>query len=761
MQDIEHGQQGTQGQEGPRGQQGQHVGPAYDQTTPPPLPVPRRSTPPALQSQRVGAGPRFGITTFAPPVTDGRVILPRADDVSTVLRMLGNAQISSVVLTGEAGAGKSTLAALAFRQLQAAAQAGSSPFRHFIWLGLGAHSSVADCLAAMLGSLHPDSTANALPADFMHLRPEQQLEYAMQVLRQPQVSALVVIDQFEELLDFETGQALPGRGATALLFEMLKLNLGASRVLLTCYRSPFGAQNNEQSRAKAFMISRVSLPEGTALLQQRGVVGSTQELSLVWQRCAGNIYGLTLFAALFNLSGFSLSYLLNAPDYQYIWNDNVSLNLIGMVYNFLNPIQRTLLRALCLFSEPTAMAGMLSAIAGAGQAMDTLAFERELAALKRLALVDSIASERRERRDSAAGHPRYFLHARIRQYTTEHFLEGHDRRHSGAIFSSVGVADEPNAMMANPEAREIALAAGHMRVATYYVHQAQVYCPPQEQFSGPQDVAPLLSAVEHLCLGWHWQQACDLLLQERLHEHLARWGAWNTLIRLYVAIIPPAGIVARSDEAFICGHLGLLYGRMGDYHAGEFYFQQALSSQRAIHDIRGEATTLINQGELLRSAGQTRQARAVLEQARQLIERFKTRPATQANTPSDVRPDIPTTRLPDAGLESALLHNMGLLAQEEKDYGQALQYYLEALKLARSLPDAYNLGMILTNTGMLFFQQGRLPESLSLLMQARQVRQAAHDPTINALTLFLQTLEQKMGPAAFAQLRQEAQRLQA
>ena len=89
-------------------------------------------------------------------------------------------------------------------------------------------------------------------------------------------------------------------------------------------------------------------------------------------------------------------------------------------------------------------------------------------------------------------------------------------------------------------------------------------------------------------------------------------------------MIPPAGVVTRSDEAFICGHLGLLYGRLGDYHAGEFYFQQALSSQREIHDVRGEATTLINQGELLRSAGQTRQARAVLEQARQLIEQLKT-----------------------------------------------------------------------------------------------------------------------------------------
>ena len=704
-----------------------------------------------------------GITTLMPPMTDGRIILPRADDVSTILRMLGDAQISTVVLTGEAGAGKSTLAALAFRQLQAAAQAGASAFRHFIWLGLGTNSSVPDCLAALLSSIHPDSPADsptnsstsALPMDFMHMKPDQQLEYTLQVLRQPPASALVVIDQFEELLDIETGEALPGRGATAIFFELLKQDMGTSRVLLTCSRSPFGTQNDERSRGRAYMISRVVMPEGMALLQQRGVVGSTQELSLVWQRCAGNVYGLTLFAALFSLSGFSLSYLLNATDYQYIWDGDVPLNLVGMAYNFLNPIQRTLLRALCLFNEPVPLTGILAAINGEGQPIDTMVFERELAALTRLAFVQHIPGDYRKSAEGDSGQLCYSLHARIRKYTMEHYLEGNDRHHSGSLFS-VGVADEPNPMMANPEAREIALAAGHMCVATYYAHQSQARCPPQEQRDGPLDVAPLLAVIEHLCLGWHWQQAYNLLIEEKLHERLVQWGAWNTLIRLYTAMIPPIGIVARSDEAFICGHLGLLYGRMDDLQMAECYFQQALRTQREIHDTRGEATTLTNQGELLRNAGHTSAARAAFEQAWQLIQSLKAQAGTQA--PGQ------TTAPRDIRLESALLHNMGLLAQQEKDHNQALQCYLEALNLAAGLPDPYkpyNLGTILTNTGMLFFEQGRLPEALSLLLQSQQVRQAAQDPTVGSLVRFLQALQQRLGAAAYEQLRREALRLQA
>ena len=59
-------------------------------------------------------------------------------------------------------------------------------------------------------------------------------------------------------------------------------------------------------------------------------------------------------------------------------------------------------------------------------------------------------------------------------------------------------------------------------------------------------------SVQTVCLGWHWQQAYDLFSSEGLHDNLMQWGAWNTLIRLYMAIVPPAGTVTRHDEALIC-----------------------------------------------------------------------------------------------------------------------------------------------------------------------------------------------------------------
>ena len=663
---------------------------------------------------------RLGIQALTPGSLDARVVLQRADEVNAVLRILGEAQTSTLVLTGEAGVGKSTLAALVYRQVQS--MAGSGPFHRCVWITLGLGATLPDCLAALISSINSDN----LPSDFLLLKPEQQISLLFQTLTHQPGGIFIVLNQFEEMLDPETAQKLPGRAAIASFLDMLQQNLGNSRALLTTTRSPLATQNNDGSRVRSYLVSRVSLPEGTALLHQRGVAGSRPELSLVWQRCGGHVYALALFGALSTLSGFSVSYLLNSPDYQFLWDGDVTLNLVGLVYNFLNPIQRALLRALCLFSEPVPLDGLLLAITGDGPPADEQTYQRELAILLRLSLVEHVTDEQSQ--------PCYFLHRLIRQYTSDHYLEGHDRRISGNLESAIGVASEPNPMAINPEAREIGLAAGHMRVAGYYQRLAGRQCPPRTERKCLRDIESLLEVVQHLCLGWHWQQAYDLFSSEGLHDNLMQWGAWTTLIRLYMAIVPPAGIVTRHDEALMCSHLGMLFALLDDYQQSTYYYQQALTAQREIHDLHGQVITLINQGEVIRGAGNKQVARSSFEQASQLL-----------------------AQKPDTHLQSVLLHNMGLLAQNEKEYEHAVNYYLQSLKLVRSLDEPYNQGMILTNMGMLFFEQGRLSEALALLLYARQVRQQAQDPTADILTRFLETLGQKLGAEAFAQVCQEAQ----
>src|SRR6266576_2224314 len=183
---------------------------------------------------------RFSIYSKVPPLTDPRIVLQRADEVSAAFRMLSDAQTSTLVLTGDAGVGKSTLAALMYRHLERAVQVEQAPIRHLVWLGLGSSTTLPDVIAAILSEIErvnerktgannvgtgvspvptlPTPTLFAGFSDFFMQKPEEQIGLLRRVLSRPQENAFVVLDQFEELYDVENSQGIVGvgRGATAL-----------------------------------------------------------------------------------------------------------------------------------------------------------------------------------------------------------------------------------------------------------------------------------------------------------------------------------------------------------------------------------------------------------------------------------------------------------------------------------------------------------------------------------------------------------------
>jgi tetratricopeptide (TPR) repeat protein len=675
---------------------------------------------PQTQSQQQNIS--FGIHTTTPPPIDPQVIMQRADEVGTIQRMLVEQRSSAVMLIGNPGAGKSTLAALLYNRLLLAKQSNMPAPRYLVWLTIGSYTTLPDIIAAILNELDMGDPSLFLQSE------EEQIASLLQALRRPQDNALVVLDQFEQLLHPETNQGNAGRGNLSLFLDMLQKDLGTSRFLLTNYTFPYDEKKQEQ-RVRSYLVSRISIPEGIALLQQRGVAGSSEELSLVWQRCTGHVHALVLCSALLRLSGLSLNVLLNSPNYQPLWSGDVTTHLITGVYHSLNPIQYALIRALSLFYEPVPLKGIIMSITGSSSSSDTgsrpySAFERELHKLVGLDLVQKVTDQ--------SGVLCYTMHASLRQYVLEHYLEGSERRQSDEL-ASLGVHLAQDSVPSGPQALQVAVAAGHMQVAGYYRFLGRERTPSLAQRKGLQDITPLVLAVRHLCLSWHWQEASDLLFRERLYESMVQWGAWNALIGLYTAMLPPLGNISKQDEGLICSHVAMLYGRLQEEEQSRIYFERALGIQRQIGDKRGEASTLANRGELLRIQGEQDEARTCFEQVLALAQSEN---------------DIP--------LQCVMLHNLGLIYHEAKDLKQAFSYYLEALRLGYNLREQRYKGMILTNMGVLLYEEDLQKEALAVLLAALRLRQALNDPTVVLLENFLNALEERIGSSAYAQLCQEA-----
>ncbi len=155
----------------------------------------------------------FGIHTTTPPPTDPLTVMQRADDVNTMQRMLNDVHTSTVMLIGNPGAGKSTLASLLYNRLLLAKQQGLPAPRYIVWLGIDTYTTLPDMLAAILNSI------DMYAPGFFLLKPDQQIAALLQALRRPQENALIILDQFESLLHPEINQEVAGRGALQLFLR--------------------------------------------------------------------------------------------------------------------------------------------------------------------------------------------------------------------------------------------------------------------------------------------------------------------------------------------------------------------------------------------------------------------------------------------------------------------------------------------------------------------------------------------------------------
>lgn len=211
----------------------QHI-PAAPVSTPTPQVIVH--LPPTLTpSQQSSQAPTVEKATYrgivgVPPPTDPRTIQQRQQTVQAIYTRLLQPGITALALTGIGGVGKSTLVALVYGYAEEQRRQSNGPFMaQALWLHVDSSVTMVD----LAGNLF-EALGKPLP-DFANLSLRNQALALLDALETTENARLIVFDQFENLLDWQTGYALVDRPGVGEQLDQVQRTL---LFAFSIYREP-------------------------------------------------------------------------------------------------------------------------------------------------------------------------------------------------------------------------------------------------------------------------------------------------------------------------------------------------------------------------------------------------------------------------------------------------------------------------------------------------------------------------------------------
>ncbi|GAA4750484.1 tetratricopeptide repeat protein [Flavisolibacter ginsenosidimutans] len=633
-----------------------------------------------------------------PPLTPPTWFQDRIDETASIAAFLKDEALRIMTIVGRGGVGKTAMVCRLLRSVQSGQlpdDGGPLTVDGIVYLS---DSSAFDRVTypdifSGLCKLLSDETRTQLEAVYKDPKTTTQTAIESLLAAFPQGRTVLLLDNFEDELDVETGEIkntelkealkaileAPPHGLKILIttrvaptdFAFVHPELQRRRDLDTGLESPYA----EDVLRKMDNDGKIGLRDAQAALLKQA-----QERTGGYPRALEHLFGILSADRSTSLKEI----LENTKE---ILPEKVTAVLVGEAFSRLDATAQMVMQALAVFRYPVPPV-----------AVDYL-LKPYVPGINSAGVLSRLVNMQFVRRDAG----RFYLHQIDRDYALSRIPKGkaEDRSAASPVFSCFALQDD---------------AAEWFKLAR----------KPREDWKTLEDMAPQLSEFELRCEGEDYDTAANLLLEidfdylmrwghfrlaTELHERLQgkindkelaqysagnlgnayyRMGKFETAIAFYEQSIRLAD--ERADppsKRYSLNGLGVCYDEMGQAQKALDIYEEALQIYRDAGDQKGEAIVLVNSGIIFANVGRIHDAIKKFEEAVDIDREIKYRDG-----------------------EAYDLVNLGQRYADLGEYKQALKHYDDAMQCAKEADNPFMQAIIQTSIGAVKMEQGFAEEAV-------------------------------------------------
>jgi tetratricopeptide (TPR) repeat protein len=625
----------------------------------------------AIEREREPARPAAALASSKfinpPPVVAPSWFQDRHVETRLIGEFLRDEALRVMTVVGRGGVGKSAIVCRLLRGLESGRlpdDGGALAVDGIVYLSdaRSLHRVTVPELFAGLCRLLPAETAARL--DGLYRNPQVRTRETMRALLAefPQGRTVVLLDNFEDALDIETG-AIRDADLDEALRAILELAHHGIKIVITSRVAPVALGLVEPGRQRRVDLDAgLEHPYAETVLREMdtdGKVGlrdaSADLLAQARERTRGYPRALeALFGILSADRDTRLPELL--ADTRRLLPEHVVDVLVGEAFSRLDADAQRVMQALAVYRYPVPPAAVDHLLSPYIVGIDSAPV---------LARLVNMQFVRREAN-------RYYVHQVDRDYALGRLPSGQE--------DDGGQASSPLTLLAL------------RRGAAEWFKQTR---RPREEWKILDDLAPQLAEYELRCDAGDFDGAAAVL-EEFDDDCLISWGHYGLVVTLHQRIHGRL-----TDKVMIDGNLdrlGTAFWRLGRYERAVQCFEAGVEIAREAHDRRNEAAWLGSLGAVKADAGEVEIATSLTEAALAINRELGNRAGTAVV--------------------------LGNLANRYSDMGaldESVGLHHQALALVRALEDKHGEAHELANLSLTYQDQGRPEEALATARHAHEL----------------------------------------